>query len=183
MEVMITAGSRPRAGRALALRLRGSGGVEPASAMSCPPLGRCAGGLRRSGWLGSRCQLHCQGRLRAARGRSGSWRTRHPPPPPRPRSAARAPTMTTRRRTARRAPPRSAAATPTRRWPARSACRLMSSSAAPLRGATPTAPPPSAPPTSSLSSPKTVTTLRQTSLRPRRSVQPHPYRVDLVVVN
>ncbi|KXG33842.1 CLP protease regulatory subunit CLPX1, mitochondrial isoform X2 [Sorghum bicolor] len=48
VEVTVTAGTRPREGRALALRLRGSGGVEPASAMSCPPLGRCAGGLMSS---------------------------------------------------------------------------------------------------------------------------------------
>lgn len=44
----VTAGTRPREGTALALRLRGSGGVEPASAMTCRPLGSCAGGLMSS---------------------------------------------------------------------------------------------------------------------------------------
>ncbi|CAL4953352.1 unnamed protein product [Urochloa decumbens] len=44
----VTAGTRRREERARALRPRGSGGVEPAWAMSCRRLGRCAGGLTSS---------------------------------------------------------------------------------------------------------------------------------------
>ncbi|PAN27200.2 hypothetical protein PAHAL_5G064500 [Panicum hallii] len=44
----VTAGSHRREGRVRAPRLRGSGGVEPAWAMSCRRLGRCAGGLTSS---------------------------------------------------------------------------------------------------------------------------------------
>ncbi|RCV28476.1 hypothetical protein SETIT_5G407000v2 [Setaria italica] len=44
----VTAGTHRREGRVRALRLRGSGGVEPAWAMSCRRLGRCAGGLTSS---------------------------------------------------------------------------------------------------------------------------------------
>ena len=44
----VTAGTHRREGRVRAPRLRGSGGVEPAWAMSCRRLGRCAGGLTSS---------------------------------------------------------------------------------------------------------------------------------------